>query len=268
MSSAVIPEIEEIKKEFRDLQNKYQEYLSKVDPDLIYDLLINAQENPKVTPMYMLEVFTKPGADSQGVRNCIYEKTGMVPSIYDNGTHYVTNQKLTLEMLKEISDHEDVLEVTGVYTGGVGGLGASHEQTDHSGHAYDYDESLFSPISLAEEQEEELGAGKQQPEAHVPVALNEDRHSVLVAGHRLLDMTVKLPFYANMFSDAGFSVTTDQTVPDALVDSLVISGNETTVAARFTELLAAGLDELNVTLLPITDASDEQSRLMHLIGRL
>ena len=164
MSSAVIPEIEEIKKEFRDLQNKYQEYLSKVDPDLIYDLLINAQENPKVTPMYMLEVFTKPGADSQGVRNCIYEKTGMVPSIYDNGTHYVTNQKLTLEMLKEISDHEDVLEVTGVYTGGVGGLGASHEQTDHSGHAYDYDESLFSPISLAEEQEEELGAGKQQPE--------------------------------------------------------------------------------------------------------
>jgi len=164
MSSAVKPEIEEIKKEFRDLQNKYQEYLSKVDPDLIYDLLINAQENPKVTPMYTLEVFTKPGADSQAARNCIYEKTGTVPSIYDNGTHYVTNQKLTLEMLKEISDYEDVLEVTGVYTGGVGSLGASHEQTDHSGHAYDYDESLFSPISLAEEQEEELGAGKQQPE--------------------------------------------------------------------------------------------------------
>ena len=60
----------------------------------------------------------------------------------------------------------------------------------------------------------------------------------------------------------------NQTVPDALVNSLVISGNETTVAARFTELLAAGLDELNVTLLHITDASDEQSRLMHLIGRL
>ena len=117
---------------------------------------------------------------------------------------------------------------------------------------------------------QQLAVGRSAPPlvAHVPVALNEDRHSVLVAGHRLLDMTVKLPFYANMFSDAGFSVTPDQTVPDALVDCLVISGNETTVAARFTELLAAGLDELNVTLLPITDASDEQSRLMHLIGRL
>ena len=59
-----------------------------------------------------------------------------------------------------------------------------------------------------------------------------------------------------MFSDAGFQVTTDQTVPDAFVDSLVISGNEATVTARFTKLLAAGLDESNVALLPITDASD------------
>ena len=47
-----------------------------------------------------------------------------------------------------------------------------------------------------------------------------------------------------------------------------MSGNEATVAARFTELLAAGLDELNVALVPITDAGDEQSRLMHLIGKL
>ena len=104
--------------------------------------------------------------------------------------------------------------------------------------------------------------------AHVSVALNEDRHSVLVAGHRLLDFNAKVPFYANMFSDAGFPLTSDQAVPDALVDSLVISGNEATVAARFTELLAAGLDELNVALVPITDAADEQSRLMHLIGQL
>jgi hypothetical protein len=48
----------------------------------------------------------------------------------------------------------------------------------------------------------------------------------------------------------------------------VMSGNEATVAARFTELLAAGLDELNVAQAPITDADDEQSRLMHLISQL
>jgi F420-dependent oxidoreductase-like protein len=113
-------------------------------------------------------------------------------------------------------------------------------------------------------------AGRSAPPlvAHISVALNEDPHSVLVAGHRLLDFYAKIPFYAKMFSDAGFPLTSDQTVPDALVDSLVISGNEAAVAARFTELLAAGLDELNVALVPITDADDEQSRLMHLIGQL
>jgi F420-dependent oxidoreductase-like protein len=105
--------------------------------------------------------------------------------------------------------------------------------------------------------------------AYISVAISEDRGSVLAAGHQMLDFYAKLPFYAKMFSDAGFPLTSNQTsVPDALVDSLVISGNEATVAARFTELLAAGLDELNVALVPITDAGDEQSRLMHLIGQL
>jgi hypothetical protein len=37
---------------------------------------------------------------------------------------------------------------------------------------------------------------------------------------------------------------------------------------QFSELLASGLDELMVTLLPIIDADDEQFRLLHSIGRL
>jgi hypothetical protein len=87
----------------------------------------------------------------------------------------------------------------------------------------------------------------------------------------MLDFYAKIPFYANMFSNAGFSLTSDQTVPDALVDSLVISGDESTITARLTELLSAGLDELMVSLVPTTgadDDDDEQTRLMQLIGRL
>jgi alkanesulfonate monooxygenase SsuD/methylene tetrahydromethanopterin reductase-like flavin-dependent oxidoreductase (luciferase family) len=72
-----------------------------------------------------------------------------------------------------------------------------------------------------------------------------------------------------MFADAGFSLTAGQTlVPDSLVDSLIVSGNEATVTERLNELLAAGLDELMVTLVPIKDAVDELTRLMHLIGQL
>jgi hypothetical protein len=51
----------------------------------------------------------------------------MMPAIYDNGTHYVINQKLTL----------DVLEVTGEYTGSIGAFGPSHEHLDHK-HKHDY----------------------------------------------------------------------------------------------------------------------------------
>jgi F420-dependent oxidoreductase-like protein len=104
--------------------------------------------------------------------------------------------------------------------------------------------------------------------AHVLVALSEDRNSILSAGHQLLDFYAKVPFYANMFSNTGFQPTSDQTVPDALVDNLVISGNEDIVAARFTELLATGLDELMVSLVPIKDAVNEMRQLMHLIGQL
>ena len=104
--------------------------------------------------------------------------------------------------------------------------------------------------------------------AHVLVALSEDRNSILSAGHQLLDFYAKVPFYANMFSNAGFQLTSDQTVPDTLVDNLVISGNEDIVAARFTELLANGLDELMVSLVPIKDAINEMRQLMHLIGQL
>lgn len=122
----------EIKGQFEELQKKYRDHMPKVDPALIDDLLLRQMENPDVVPMFLLEVFTKEGLDTESVREYIISKTGMSPAIYDNGTHYVTNQKLTLGILKEISDSEDVIEVTGEYTGGLGSYGASHEHGHRS----------------------------------------------------------------------------------------------------------------------------------------
>jgi alkanesulfonate monooxygenase SsuD/methylene tetrahydromethanopterin reductase-like flavin-dependent oxidoreductase (luciferase family) len=111
--------------------------------------------------------------------------------------------------------------------------------------------------------------------AHVLVALGEDLGSVLAAGHQMLDFYAKVPFYANMFTNAGLPSTDDQqAVSDDLVESLVISGNEAVVAARFTELLEAGLDEITISLVSTTDEGghddddDEHARLANLIGRL
>jgi hypothetical protein len=117
----------ELRKQFAELQKKYTEYLPKVDPVLVHDVLLRQMENPGVAPIYMLEVFTKLGVDIERARDYIYSKTGMSPAIFDSGTHFATNQKVTLEMLKEISDSDDVVEITGDYTGSIGAYPVSHE---------------------------------------------------------------------------------------------------------------------------------------------
>src|ERR687896_2132568 len=129
-------QLKEIQTVFRGLQTLYQSYIPKADPVLVNDLLARLYENPNpnAAPFYMVEIFTKPGTDSEALRQRIWNTTGMMPAIYDNGTHYVINQRLTLEKLKEISDSEDVIEVTGDYTGTLTGLGASHD-TRRSEHA-------------------------------------------------------------------------------------------------------------------------------------
>jgi hypothetical protein len=125
-----LSEIREIKNVFLGLQTLYGSYFPKVDPALIHDLLMRLHENPEKTPFYMVEIFTKPNTDSEAMRDYILQKTGMVPSIHDNGTHYVVNHRLTLEFLKDLSNSEDVIDVAGDFTGGVTGRGASHELRD------------------------------------------------------------------------------------------------------------------------------------------
>lgn len=125
--SLFLSAIKEIRNVFAGLQTLYGSYFPKVDPALIHDLLIRMQADPEKTPFYMVEIFTKPGTDSEAMRDYILQKTGMVPAIYDNGTHYVVNQRLTLEFLKELSDSERIIDVSGDYTGAVTGRGASRE---------------------------------------------------------------------------------------------------------------------------------------------
>jgi hypothetical protein len=122
----------------KKLQAIYTQVLPKVVPGLIGDLLSREMEydqpsnNNAEGPMYTLEVFTKNGTDPEKAKNYIFQKTGMRPAVYDKGTHYVTNQKLTLEILKEISDSDDVLEITGEYSGSWGSIGPIHERGDQA----------------------------------------------------------------------------------------------------------------------------------------
>jgi hypothetical protein len=126
-------ELHRLRIEYEKLYAIYDTILPKVKPALIADLLsreIDYYSDGKNAPMYTVEVFTKKEIDSEEAKMYIIQKTGMVPSIHDHGTHYVTNQKLTLEILKEISDCEDVLEVAGEYSGSCGSIGSVHERSE------------------------------------------------------------------------------------------------------------------------------------------
>jgi alkanesulfonate monooxygenase SsuD/methylene tetrahydromethanopterin reductase-like flavin-dependent oxidoreductase (luciferase family) len=113
--------------------------------------------------------------------------------------------------------------------------------------------------------------------AHVPVALTGDRHAVSPAAHKQLDRYAQMPFYANMFADAGFpaqpvlgpqGAQPINTLSEALIEDLVVSGDEDAVAEHLKRLLAMGLNELLVYCVPVADADAELKRLMHIIGRL
>ncbi len=114
------------------------------------------------------------------------------------------------------------------------------------------------------------GIGRPAPPlvAHIPVALGQNRHEVLAASRKQISRYARLPFYANMFADAGFPVGPDGTMSDDLIDSLVVSGDEAAITSRLTELLAAGLDELLVMPVQVVDPATELERLIGLIGRL
>jgi hypothetical protein len=128
-------EIQEIRNVFHGLETLYHTYLPKVDPVLLSDLLIREEqrehESSGRAPFYMVEVFTKPGTNSEWCKRHITETTGFVPAIYDKGTHYVTNMRLTLDILKRLDDFEFVEEVTGDYTDTLTGMEASHEARSH-----------------------------------------------------------------------------------------------------------------------------------------
>jgi hypothetical protein len=120
-------ELQQIRMVFQGLQTLYQTHLPKVDPALIHDLLVRelvktSKNTSSSPPFYIVEIRTVKGIDQEMIKSMIFEKTGFLPSITENGTHYVANMRLSLELLKEFCESQkDIVKITGDYTGGIGG---------------------------------------------------------------------------------------------------------------------------------------------------
>lgn len=104
--------------------------------------------------------------------------------------------------------------------------------------------------------------------AHVPIIMSTDENEIMAVARKKLQMYIQLPFYNHMFAQAGFPVASDGTGQDQLIQALFITGDETTISEQLTGLLDSGLDELLLSLIPVTDEKQERTRLLRSISAL
>lgn len=112
-------------------------------------------------------------------------------------------------------------------------------------------------------------AGRPAPPiiTHLGVVVSADRAEVLAAGRGSLPGFVGNPQYRRMFAAAGVPVE-DGEPTDALVDALVVGGDETAVTDRLGEL-AGTQDELMVSLpWPSGLRRDQEDAVLRVLGTL
>lgn len=93
--------------------------------------------------------------------------------------------------------------------------------------------------------------------AHVPVAVSKDVDAVRQAAVRQLGHYPRLPFYAQMFTDAGFPQAKEGKLSDRLIDALVVYGDSEEVKRRLRQLPSFGANEL--LAMPILPQGDDQA---------
>jgi alkanesulfonate monooxygenase SsuD/methylene tetrahydromethanopterin reductase-like flavin-dependent oxidoreductase (luciferase family) len=103
-------------------------------------------------------------------------------------------------------------------------------------------------------------AGRPTPPliTHAPVCVHDDPQEILAAVREQAANYPRLPFYAQMFADAGFPEAKQQGAwSDAMIDAVILSGDETRVAERLQELFAWGATE--VLVQPIAAGEDRSA---------
>ena len=103
-------------------------------------------------------------------------------------------------------------------------------------------------------------AGRPVPPliAHAPVCVHDNPQEVRTAVREQI-MNPRMPYYQNMLVAAGYPEATDGTWSDAMIDGVVIWGDEETAAQGIQELFAMGATE--VLASPISAGADRAASL-------
>jgi F420-dependent oxidoreductase-like protein len=102
-------------------------------------------------------------------------------------------------------------------------------------------------------------AGRPVPPllAHVPVCVHEKPDEVRAAARQQLANYVRLPFYVQMLTAAGFPEASTGAWSDAMIEAVVLSGDEARIADRLHELFRFGAGEILVS--PLVAGSDREA---------
>ena len=105
------------------------------------------------------------------------------------------------------------------------------------------------------------GAGRPVPPlmAHAPVCVHEKPDEVRDAARQQLANYVRLPFYVQMLTAAGFPEASTGAWSDAMIETVVLSGEESRVADRLHELFSFGATEILVS--PLAAGADREASL-------
>lgn len=102
-------------------------------------------------------------------------------------------------------------------------------------------------------------AGRTMPPliAHVPVCVHDPPDEVRAAAREQLATYPRLPFYAQMFADAGFPEALESAQwSDRMIDAVVAHGDEAAVESRLKQVLGWGASEVLVAV--VTAGADRQ----------
>jgi F420-dependent oxidoreductase-like protein len=113
-------------------------------------------------------------------------------------------------------------------------------------------------------------AGRPAPPlvAHVPVAVTEDAAGVRQAAARQIGFYPRVPYYSQMFQDAGFPEAKEGQMSDRMVDALVIHGTAAQVKERIRAIPGIGAGELLAMPILPPDDRDTLARTLAVLGEL
>ncbi len=103
---------------------------------------------------------------------------------------------------------------------------------------------------------------------HVPVVVSDDVDAVREGARRQIGIYPRVPFYSQMFQDAGFPEAANGELSDRMIDALVVHGTAEAVKERLRALPEFGANELLAMVIVPPGDGEAMARTVAALGEL